>query len=134
MATATTTLETDAAARQRRIFAVVAAIPRGRVASYGEVAARAGLPRGARLVGRALAECPSTLPWHRVLGASGRISLPPGSAAFREQRRRLEREGVPVAANGRVPATHFERGAADLDELLWGPPPRRTAARARRAP
>jgi methylated-DNA-protein-cysteine methyltransferase-like protein len=126
----------DAAARDRRIWAVVAAIPRGRVASYGEVAARAGLPRGARLVGRALAQCPAALPWHRVLGASGRISLPPGSAAFREQRRRLEREGVPVAANGRVAATHFDRDPAGLDELLWGPPPRRGRAvpGARRAP
>lgn len=119
----TTKTAGDAAARDRRIWAAVAAIPRGRVASYGEVAARAGLPRGARLVGRALAECPAGIPWHRVLGASGRISLPPGSAAFREQRRRLEREGVAVAANGRVAAAHFERGTGNLDELLWGPGP-----------
>lgn len=110
----------DVTARFRRIWAVVAAIPPGSVASYGEVAARAGMPRGARLVGRALAQCPAAVPWHRVVNAAGRISLPAGSAARREQERRLRREGITVR-DGRVAAAHRRRGGPGLDELLWGP-------------
>lgn len=98
---------------------MVAAIPRGRVASYGQVAALAGLPRGARQVGRALAQCPPRLPWHRVLAASGKISLPPGDPAREQQRRRLAREGV-VAINDRVSLRRFG-WQPDLDELIWGP-------------
>ncbi|MCC7328629.1 MAG: MGMT family protein [Gammaproteobacteria bacterium] len=104
--------------RRRRIHAAVAAIPPGAVASYGQVAAQAGLPRGARLVGRVLADCPQDLPWHRVLTAAGRIALPPGSASAREQLRRLRAEGVEVR-NGRVPRRLLDAHAR-LDALLWG--------------
>jgi methylated-DNA-protein-cysteine methyltransferase-like protein len=106
--------------RYRRILAAVAAIPRGRVASYGQVAADAGLPRGARLVGRVLACSSGRLPWHRVVGASGRISLSPGSAGFAEQVRRLEAEGVTVRA-GRVAKRHFVSPHEYADALLWSP-------------
>ena len=106
--------------RYERIYAAVAEIPRGAVASYGEIARLAGMPRGARMVGRALADCPSALPWHRVLNSAGRISLPPSSAAFREQVRRLGREGVPVRS-GRVAREFFREATGTLDELLWGP-------------
>lgn len=51
-----------------RIHRVVRGIPRGRVMTYGEVARRAGLPRGARTVGRAMAASPEVLPWQRVVG------------------------------------------------------------------
>lgn len=105
-----------------RILAAVAAIPRGRVASYGAIAARAGLPGRARMVGRALREAPAApaLPWHRVLRADGRIALPQGSAGFAEQCRRLVAEGVPVR-NGRVALAAFGLDP-DLDRALWGPP------------
>ncbi len=106
--------------RYRRIYAVVAAIPAGQVMSYGEVARRAGLGRAARLVGRALAGCPPDLPWHRVVNAAGRISLPPGSAAAAEQRQRLVAEGVIVSAAG-IGKCHRWDPVAALDELLWGP-------------
>ncbi|MFW6093101.1 MAG: MGMT family protein [Pseudomonadota bacterium] len=73
----------------------MAAIPRGRVATYGQVARLAGMPRHARYVGRTLARLPagSRLPWHRVLNASLRIA-PRDDRAMTSQRRRLEREGV----------------------------------------
>jgi len=88
-----------------RIYAVVRRIPRGRVMTYGEVAARAGHPRAPRLAGYALyALLPGTpLPWHRVVGAGGRLTLArlsPDSALT--QRMRLEREGVEFDARGRV--------------------------------
>lgn len=66
-------------------------IPRGKVASYGEVARAAGFPGAARQVVWALRQSHG-LPWHRVLAAGGRIALP-GEAGF-EQRLRLEAEGV----------------------------------------
>lgn len=99
---------------------VIAAIPRGCVASYGEIARRAGLPGRARLVGHVLGtQGDQALPWQRVLRADGRIAFPAGSRAFREQVRRLAAEGV-LVRNGRVDlAAHgWER---DLDRLLWEP-------------
>jgi len=79
----------------QRIWQVVAMIPEGRVATYGQIAALAGMPRHARLVGRTLALLPkgSKLPWHRVINAAGRISLR-GSDSHMTQRHRLEREGI----------------------------------------
>src|SRR6185437_1310160 len=64
--------------RYERIYAVIAAIPAGRVASYGQIAARAGLPGRARLVGAALRDTPDgmELPWFRVLHSNGTIALP----------------------------------------------------------
>jgi methylated-DNA-protein-cysteine methyltransferase-like protein len=103
-----------------RVYAAIAAIPPGRVASYGAIAARAGLPGRARLVGRLLGEVPEgmVLPWFRVLRASGHIAMPPGSRGFREQSRLLRAEGVEVK-NGRVPLSRFGLDA-DLDRSLWG--------------
>jgi methylated-DNA-protein-cysteine methyltransferase-like protein len=108
----------------RRILDAVRAVPRGRVASYGEIAERAGLPRRARLVGRVLAQLPTgtRVPWHRVVNAQGRISLPPGSSAAREQRQRLLAEGVRLSG-GRVAMKEFGLRRT-LDELLWGRPQR----------
>jgi len=85
------------------IWDVVAAIPRGTVSTYGDVACAAGLPGRARQAGYALKHTPAGLhlPWHRVVGAGGRIVFPPGSSAFLEQARRLRSEGVEVE-NGRV--------------------------------
>jgi methylated-DNA-protein-cysteine methyltransferase-like protein len=84
---------------------VVRRIPRGRVATYGQVAALAGLPHAPRVAGYALHALPagSPLPWHRVVAAGGRLSLArldPGSALT--QRMRLEREGVRFDARGRA--------------------------------
>ena len=104
------------------ILRTIAAIPRGRVASYGEIAARAGLPRRARLVGRVLGLYSAPhLPWQRVLRADGRIAFPPGSRAWREQRARLIEEGV-VVRSGRVDLACFG-WQRDVDAEVWGQPP-----------
>jgi methylated-DNA-protein-cysteine methyltransferase-like protein len=105
--------------KYRRICAAIAAIPSGRVASYGQIAARAGLPGRARLVGAALRDTPDgvQLPWHRVLHSDGTIALPRGSRGFREQSRRLRAEGVDVR-EGRVPMRAFGLDH-DLDRALW---------------
>ncbi len=97
-----------------RIYAVVARIPRGRVATYGQVAALAGLPRQARLVGYALHGLPdgSRLPWHRVINAQGRVS-PRSDERPSEglQRHLLEEEGVLFDLRGNV----------DLRRYRWRP-------------
>ncbi len=85
------------------IWDVVGMIPRGRVSTYGAVARAAGLPGRARLTGLALRIAPGelNLPWHRVLGAGGRIVFPRTSLQYREQARRLRAEKVAVK-DGRV--------------------------------
>jgi methylated-DNA-protein-cysteine methyltransferase-like protein len=95
----------------RRIQDVVKRIPRGRVATYGQIARLAGLGRQARLVGYAMAALPTgtRVPWQRVVNAQGAISLP-GKSADR-QRKLLEDEGVRFDARGRI----------DLDRFLWTP-------------
>ncbi len=80
-------LDRDAAMRK-----VIRRIPKGRVATYGQVAAAAGYPLHRRQVVQVLRASGGTLPWHRVLGAGGAIKLP--GEQGREQRLRLEMEGV----------------------------------------
>ena len=90
------------------IWDVVGAIPRGKVSTYGAVARAAGLPGRARLTGFALRIAPEAmnLPWHRVVGAGGRIVFPKSSLHYREQARRLRAERVAVK-NGRVARLHM---------------------------
>lgn len=85
------------------IYAVVRRIPRGRVATYGQVAALAGRRGAARQVGYALHALrdSSAVPWFRVVNASGGISLDPGGAGL-SQRLLLEREGVRFDGAGRI--------------------------------
>ncbi|HDN9014125.1 MGMT family protein [Aeromonas salmonicida] len=100
-----------------RIETILALIPPGKVVSYGQVADLAGLPGRARLVGKVLRETDKVLPWHRVLGAGGTISLPKGSTGFMEQTGRLQQEGVPVIG-GRVKMREWQ-WQPDLAELLF---------------
>jgi methylated-DNA-protein-cysteine methyltransferase related protein len=95
------------------IYRVVRRIPRGRVATYGQIAALAGLPGQARLVGYALSAVPahSDVPWHRVINAAGRVSLRRESSGGITQHLLLEREGVRFDAGGR----------ADLGRFGWQP-------------
>src|SRR5271165_1035046 len=85
------------------IWEVICTIPRGQVSSYGAVARAAGLPGRARLTGYALRVAPNDLelPWHRVVGAGGRIAFPKSAAPYKEQARRLRAEGVTLK-NGRA--------------------------------
>ena len=101
------------AERHARIVDVARQIPRGRVATYGQIAALAGLPRYARHVGYALRELPddSDVPWHRVLGARGEVSRRSSSDTHEIQRHLLEAEGI----------VFDERGRVDLDEFRWEP-------------
>jgi methylated-DNA-protein-cysteine methyltransferase-like protein len=83
---------------------VVCAIPRGQVSTYGAVARAGGFAGRARLAGFALKVAPeaTNIPWHRVVGAGGRIVFPKASREHREQTRRLRAEGIAVK-DGRVP-------------------------------
>jgi methylated-DNA-protein-cysteine methyltransferase-like protein len=102
----------------RRIYAVVSRIPRGRVATYGQVARLASLPGQARLVGFALGALPerNRIPWHRVVNAFGQISGRAGGSEWAAlQRLRLEGERVRFDS----------RGSIDLSRFRWRPKPPR---------
>jgi methylated-DNA-protein-cysteine methyltransferase-like protein len=85
------------------IWNVIARIPYGKVANYGQIARIAGLGQRARLVGYALHSTPDgiDMPWHRVINAQGRISFPEDSSSYLRQRELLEAEGIVFVA-GRV--------------------------------
>jgi methylated-DNA-protein-cysteine methyltransferase-like protein len=93
-----------------RIYGVVRRIPRGRVATYGQVARLAGLPGHARQVGYALHAMATerVVPWHRVINARGEISRRSDPGADAAQRRFLEREGVVFDAAGRIDLARFQ--------------------------
>ena len=92
--------------KAERIWRVVVSIPKGYVASYGQIAKVAGLPGYARFVGTTLGKLPrdTRLPWHRVVNASLAIA-PRGSGRMLEQKQRLRNEGVSFEGN-RVRAEH----------------------------
>ncbi|WP_419963050.1 MGMT family protein [Pantoea vagans] len=94
---------------QQRIWQIVAAIPYGHVATYGDVARLAGSPRAARQVGGVLSRLPegTTLPWHRVVNRHGTISMQ-GDSLLR-QRDALEAEGIEVSDEGQL----------DLETYRW---------------
>lgn len=84
---------------QERVWRIVSQIPPGSVATYGQIAALAGMPTHARLVGRILSTLPADtrLPWHRVVNATGKITNP----AKQRQQSLLANEGVSLI-NGRI--------------------------------
>jgi methylated-DNA-protein-cysteine methyltransferase-like protein len=106
-----------------QVYAIVRRIPRGRVTTYGSIAARLAPPPGvdplayrrirARWVGYAMAAAPENVPWQRVVNAAGRISPRLGFGAV-WQRAKLRREGVRFRADGRI----------NLDRYGWNPPTR----------
>ncbi len=96
----------------RAVYRLVSEIPRGRVATYGQIAALLGHPRAARAVGAALKRCRSDLPWHRVLNHRGGISRRANLSGMITQKILLERE---------VP---FRHGRVDLTRYRWAGPRR----------
>lgn len=89
-----------------QVYSIVEKIPCGKVVSYGQIAWMLGRPRGARLVGWAMRNCPEHLPWQRVVKADGTIA----DGGHPEIRRALlEAEGVPFLTDGRV----------DMKSCLW---------------
>ncbi|WP_286232995.1 MGMT family protein [Thalassotalea sediminis] len=107
----------------QRIWHTVQLIPKGKVATYGQVADLAGLPGRARLVGKALGKVPqqgwqqSAVPWYRVINAQGKISFPIGSEQFERQQTLLQQENVVVLGNKINLKSHL--WVPDLDELLF---------------
>ncbi len=91
-----------------RIWETVKQIPKGKVASYADVARLTGLPGQQRLVGYALHNLPrnSGVPWQRVINARGEISFPSRTARYRKQKTMLEKEGVV-----------FEKGKVDMGKF-----------------
>ena len=95
----------------QRVYEIAATIPRGKVATYGQIAAALGDPRQARTVGWALRSTPDwlDLPWHRVINSSGGISTRHTSRGLNTQRKLLEDEGIVFNEDGRL----------DLERYRW---------------
>ena len=91
-----------------RILAIVRKIPKGRVATYGQVARLAGFARQPRLAGYALRHADDSVPWHRVVNASGGISPRAQSDSVPLQRVLLEAEGVGFDSRGRIPLKQYQ--------------------------
>jgi len=104
-----------------RVTTLVTRIPRGRVTTYGAVAAACGTPRAARQVGWILSRSVQTLPWQRVVNHEGRLSIVNPQVTAKDQARLLRKEGVEVAE-------HHGALYVDLSKYLWNP-----SARGRRA-
>ena len=102
------------------VYAIVRRIPRGEVATYGQVALLAGRARAARAVGGAMRRCPDDVPWHRVVNAQGGISRRRHDVGMLTQRIRLEQEGV-----------RLRRGRVWLARFQWEPVARRPARNGR---
>lgn len=95
-----------------RVIAAIKAVPRGKIATYGQIATLAGRPRAARQVVRVLhsSSRKHKLPWHRIVNSEGRISLKPGEG-YEEQKAHLIAEGIRFSGDDRI----------DLAEFLWVP-------------
>ena len=106
---------------EQKIYLTVQQIPNGKVATYGQIADLAGLPKRARLVGKVLGllteENKAKTPWHRVINAKGKLSLPAKSEAFQLQKSLLLQEGV-IVNGDKVRLSTFQ-WQPDLAELLF---------------
>ena len=96
----------------QRVYQLVAQIPKGNVATYGQLALLAGSPRASRIVGAAMFRAPAGLPCHRVLYRDGTLCCDEAFGGKEIQRQLLEAEGVPFLPDGRV----------DLKRCLWPGP------------
>lgn len=99
----------DEASAEERLWLALAAVPYGRVTSYGRLAHLAGLSGRARWVGMQLGRLPegSQLPWYRVINSAGYSSLPQDSAGYARQLALLSDEGVTISDKGRIPSRFF---------------------------
>lgn len=104
------------------VYRLVKRVPRGRVTTYGNLAKALRLAGGARAVGYAMAACPNGrgIPWHRVVGAGGRLMIPEPHGSL--QRRLLEAEGVKIGDGRRI----------DMVRYIWLPAKKRSAGLKRR--
>jgi methylated-DNA-protein-cysteine methyltransferase-like protein len=91
------------------IWQVVASIPRGKVASYGQIARLCGYPSHSRYVGTTMKDLPrgTKLPWFRVLKSNGALAFPVASAPYKRQKELLEREKV-IFKGGKVPLKQYQ--------------------------
>jgi methylated-DNA-protein-cysteine methyltransferase-like protein len=103
------------------VLSQVRRIPRGRVATYGQIAALVGKPRAARAVGQVMSRADG-VPWHRVVNSQGGISRRSRMTGMMTQRIRLEQEGI-VFRRGRVVMSRFrwQNGAAGRHAVTVGP-------------
>lgn len=94
-----------------QVYDIVRQIPRGRLMTYGQIAALCGSPRSARIVGQVAHWGPLDLPWQRVVNKTGKLAGSYTTGGYEAHKRDLEADGVEVSADFKV----------DVDSLLWWP-------------
>lgn len=113
-------MKDDFKTKQDKIISIIQAVPKGSVASYGQIASIAGIARGHRLVAAALrASNISDLPWYRIIRADGRCGMDEGSEGYIKQFALLKAEGI-IAKKGRVDMKRYQ-WQPDMDFLLFRP-------------
>jgi len=114
-----------------RVYRLVKKIPRGRVTTYGDIAKKLQLPGGARVAGYAMASCPSGegIPWHRVVGAGGRLLISEPHASL--QRKLLESEGVEIGGR-RIDMKRYAWTSGRRKKIRVAAPTKRRSAKSRR--
>lgn len=112
----------DTLKKYQRIWKEISHLKSGDLATYGQIAERAGMPRQARLVARALRHAPDdlNLPWFRVVGAGLKISIPLETSGGQKQAQLLRNDGHTVNGKQIKPASSYSN-LSDLDTFLWGP-------------
>lgn len=102
----------------QKVYDQVKHVPKGTVASYGQIAALCGNPRSARVVGWALKAIPhsTSIPWHRVVSASGHLTIVNPDAPAERQKQLLENEGVDVSWD-----KERELFKVDITTYVWKP-------------
>lgn len=100
----------EPSAFSKKVISLISQVPRGKVATYGQIAKLAGKPQGSRGVSWILHSSSKAhqLPWQRILGSTGKISFPPGSAEFKKQKRLLISEGVEFDGDDTIDLTKFQ--------------------------
>lgn len=104
----------------KKVIQLTRSIPEGKIATYGQIAELAGKPQGSRGVSWILHSCSTAykLPWHRVINAQGKISFEAGTHNYRQQKKRLEKEGIVFNSSGQL----------DLKKYRWNKKVRKKSA------
>lgn len=94
----------------KKVISFIKKIPKGKVATYGQIAKLAGKPQGSRGVAWILHSCSKShaLPWQRVLNSKGKISFPPTTASYVRQKRLLQKEGIEFGEQGQIDLKKFQ--------------------------
>lgn len=100
----------EQSAFSKKVIELIQQVPKGKVATYGQIAKLAGKPQGSRGVSWILHSSSKAynLPWHRILNSKGKISFPEGTSEFKQQKKLLEKEGIEFDGDNEIDMVEFQ--------------------------